>query len=55
MVYAICEWCGKWKKGYAWRECVDQDDKGNELHDAMCKECYYAIWGKPCAEEEAEG
>ena len=46
-----CAWCGKWREVYAWKKCIDQDDKGNEIHAPICEDCYEFV---TCPIEEEE-
>ena len=35
-----CAWCGEVKEVYGWKESIDQDKKGNEIHAPICKDCF---------------
>ena len=42
---AYCAWCGNWKQVYAWKECIEIDYDGAELHAPICKDCYEFVTG----------
>ena len=42
---AECAWCGEWKEVYAWKEAVDIDKNGGEVHAPICKDCYEFVTG----------
>ena len=42
---AVCAWCGKGMRAHAWKECVEVDYDGGELHAPICKDCYELVTG----------